>query len=62
MLFVLMFCFLFNKIREQEGRIGSAQKQRAGSSNKVYTCKGERASSLPRKVILCTGSKAGIKA
>jgi hypothetical protein len=43
-----LLCFLFNKIRKQEGRTGSAQKwgrggsvveERASGSNNVYTCK-----------------------
>jgi hypothetical protein len=33
-------CFLFNKIRDQEGGVGSAWKSgwRGGGPNKVYTC------------------------
>jgi hypothetical protein len=32
-------CFLFNKVREQEGKTGSAWKQRRWWGNNVYTCK-----------------------
>jgi hypothetical protein len=36
-----LFCFLFNKIREQDSGTGSAQKLGPGASdpNNVYTCK-----------------------
>jgi hypothetical protein len=37
-----LLCFLFNKIREKEGKTGSAWKWRGeglGGSNNVYTCK-----------------------
>jgi hypothetical protein len=40
-----LLCFLFNKIREQEGGTGSALKQGGGGKewgggpNNVYTCK-----------------------
>jgi hypothetical protein len=33
-----LMCFFFSKIREQEGRTGSA-RGRAGGANNVYTCK-----------------------
>jgi hypothetical protein len=40
--FLLSLCFLFNKIREQQGGTGSARKQRwegigGGGPNNVYT-------------------------
>jgi hypothetical protein len=40
-LYYYLLCFLFNKFRKQEGRIGSAGKWRwgeVGGTNNVYTC------------------------
>jgi hypothetical protein len=36
-----LLCFLFNQIREQEGRTGSAQKKAGGGKSvyNVYICK-----------------------
>jgi hypothetical protein len=40
MFFFLSFMIFFNKIKEQEGKTGSAQRQGAGGrANNVYTCK-----------------------
>jgi hypothetical protein len=37
-----LLCFLFNKIREEEGRTGSAWKGWGGGTNNVSKCKNDK--------------------